>query len=208
MESAYPLRNEIKAYQPMIEALAKLFHPFVEIAVHDLKSEKIVLLYHNLSKRKIGDKTPLAELNVQTEQFPDYFDPYYKLNWDGKPLKCTSVTIRDKKGEAVGLICINFDVSFFQTIHAQLGKWLAVEEGAENPIEMFGEDWQRQITALIDGYLEEHQLAADSLNRKQKRELVQYLYQKGGFHFKKAAPFVAQRLKLSRASIYNYIQEL
>ena len=148
----------------------------------------------------------MAELNVQTEQFPDYFEPYYKVNWDGRPLKCTSVTIRDKKGEAVGLICINFDVSFLHQIHAQLGKWLAVEKGAENPIEMFGENWQKQITELIDGYLNEHQLILDSLKRKQKKELVQFLYQKGGFHFKKAAPFVAQLLKISRASIYNYIQ--
>jgi predicted transcriptional regulator YheO len=205
-ETMISLSKEIQAYQPMIEAIIKLFHPFVEIAVHDLKSERLVLLYHNLSKRKVGDKTPLVELNIQTRQFPDFFDPYYKVNWDGRPLKCTSVTIRDEHGKAIGLICINFDVSLFQHFQMQLGKWLAVAEGAENPIEMFSENWQKQLTELIENYLDTNQLVLDLLNRKQKKELVQYLYRKGGFHFKKAAPFVAQLLKISRASIYNYIQ--
>ncbi len=200
------LRKEIQVFQPMIEAIVSLFHPFVEVAVHDLKTEQIVLLYHNLSKRKIGDKSPLVELNVATQQFPDYFEPYYKVNWDGRPLKCTSVTIRDDRGKAIGLICFNFDVSVFQHFQAQLGRWLAVPEGADNPIEMFGENWQKQVTDLIDDYLDMNQLALDHLNRQQKKKLVQYLYQKGAFHFKKAAPFVAQLLKISRASIYNYIQ--
>lgn len=200
------LSKEIQAFQPMIEAIVRLFHPFVEVAVHDLKTERIVLLYNNLSKRKVGDRSPLAELKVPTQEFPNYFDPYYKVNWDGQPLKCTSVTIRDEKGKAIGLICFNFEVSVFQHFQTQLGKWLAVAEGADNPIEMFGENWQKQLTDLIDGYLETHQLVLEHLNRKQKKELVQYLYQKGGFHFKKAAPFIAQLLKISRASVYNYIQ--
>jgi predicted transcriptional regulator YheO len=200
------LRKEIQAYQPLIEAIVKLFHPFVEVAVHDLKTERLVLLLHNLSKRKVGDKSPLAEFKVRTEDFPDYFEPYYKTNWDGKPLKCTSVTIRDEEGKPIGLICFNFDASFFQNIHMQLGKWLSTGEESENPLEMYGENWQKQLIELIEGYLTEHQLTLEHLTREQKKELVQFLYQKGGFHFKKAPPFVAQLLKISRASVYNYMQ--
>jgi predicted transcriptional regulator YheO len=200
------LSQEIKAYQPLIEAIAKLFHPFVEVAVHDLKTERLVLLLHNISKRKVGDKSPLGEFKVRLDQFPDYFEPYYKTNWDGKPLKCTSVTIRDKERKPIGLICFNFDASFFQNIHAQLGKWLSIGEEGENPVEMYGENWQKQLTEQIDSYIQEHQLTLEHLTRQQKKELVQYLYQKGGFNFKKAAPFVAQLLKISRASVYNYMQ--
>lgn len=200
------LSQEIQAHQPMIEAIVKLFDPYVEVAVHDLITERIVLLYHNLSKRQVGDKSPLAELKVKTDEFPDHFEPYYKTNWDGKPLKCTSITIRDKQGKPIGLICFNFDVSVFQYFHNQLSKWLAIGKEGTNPIEMYeGENWQNLITELIESYLKEHQLTLDHLTRQQKKELVKYLYQKGGFHFKKAAPFIAQLLKISRASVYNYM---
>jgi predicted transcriptional regulator YheO len=201
-----PLSQEIQAYQPMIEAIVKLFHPYVEVAVHDLTSERIVLLYHNISKRQVGDKSPLSELKVRIDEFPDHFEPYYKTNWDGKPLKCTSITIRDQQGKPIGLICFNFDVSLFQQFHIQLGKWLAIGKDAANPIDMYGgENWQNLITEFIDTYLKEHQLALDHLTRQQKKEIVLYLYQKGGFHFKKAAPFIAQLLRISRATVYNYM---
>ena len=70
-----------RPYEPFIKAIVDLFHPFVEAAVHDLSKGKLVAIYHNISQRKVGDSSPLHELKVSTNQFPDYFDPYYKRNW-------------------------------------------------------------------------------------------------------------------------------
>lgn len=195
-----------KHYEPMIKAIVELYNPFVEVAVHDLKQGKIVALYHNISQRKIGDPSPLNELKVETQDFPDYFPPYYKNNWDGRPLKCTSITIRNDKGAPVGLICINVDTSFFQDAHRLLNIFLKTESSAENPIEIFGSQCEEQATTLIQGYLKEHHLSGNRLNRNQNKDLIQYLFQKGIFNFKNAAPFLANYLKISRASIYNYIK--
>ncbi|WP_068471460.1 helix-turn-helix transcriptional regulator [Candidatus Protochlamydia phocaeensis] len=202
------LSQELRIYQPLIEALVKLFHPFVEVAVHDLKAGKIVALYHNISQRKVGDPTPLQELRIETSQFPAYFEPYYKRNWDGRPLKCTSITIRDQQQEAIGLICFNVDTRFFQEARQLLNVFLNVKDEGENPIELFGGDSQEQIQQFIQHYLHEHHLALSHLNRQQKKEMVLYLYAKGIFNYKNAIPSVAQYLKLSRASIYNYLKGL
>ena len=48
-----------KPYETFIQAIVELFHPFVEVAVHDLETGKIVALYNNLSGRKVGDTSPL-----------------------------------------------------------------------------------------------------------------------------------------------------
>ena len=133
------LNKYILPYIPMIEASIQLFHPFVEIAVHDLNEGKIVALYHNISKRKVGDISPLHELNVETKQFPDFFNPYYKKNWDGRDLKCTSITVRDDKKHPIALICINVDTSFFQEAQKVFNSFLSIEQDAENPVEMFGD---------------------------------------------------------------------
>ena len=195
-----------KQYEPMIQAVVALFHPFIEAAVHDLEEGKVVAIYHNLSQRKVGDRSPLKELKVDTKDFPDYFEPYYKKNWDGRPLKCTSITLRDKKGKAAYLICLNVDTSFVQDAHRLLEAYLRTPAEAENPIELFGAQCEEQATALIQQVLDEKHLSLNFLNREQKRDVVRQLYQKGIFNYKSAAPFIAKKLNISRASVYNYIK--
>lgn len=197
-----------KPYEPFIKAIVELFHPFVEVAVHDLSKGQLIAIYHNLSQRKVGETSPLHELRVATSKFPDYFAPYYKRNWDGRSLKCTSVTLRSKKGKPVGLICFNVDVNFALDAHKLLGMFLKTNTEAENPIELFGSQCEEQTTYFIEQYLTEKNLSLNHLNKKQKQELVQYLHHKGIFNFKNAAPFLAQYLNISRASIYNYIKKL
>ncbi len=197
-----------KHYEPFILAIVELFHPFVEAAVHDLEQGKIAAIYHNLSQRKVGDKSPLAEFKIAIEEFPDYFPSYYKKNWDGKPLKCTSITIRNAAGKPVALICFNIDASFAQESYKLLETFLKVKEEADNPVELYGGQFEEQASALIEEYLKENNLSLPHLNREQKRDLVQHLYQKGIFNFKNAAPYLAQLLDISRASVYNYIKAL
>jgi predicted transcriptional regulator YheO len=196
-----------KQYEPLIRAVVELFHPFVEAAVHDLKKGKVVAIYHNISQRKVGDPSPLKELQVNVEDFPDYFEPYYKENWDGRPLKCTSITLRDKRGKAVGLICFNVDTRFMQEARHLLDIFLNTKEKAANPIELFGAQCEEQTMAIIQQYLDEKHLALNFLNREQKKEVVQQLFLKGIFNYKSAAPFIAKKLNISRASVYNYIKQ-
>lgn len=193
-------------YEPFIKAVVDVFHPFVEAAVHDLQKGKIVAIYHNISQRKVGEPSPLKELKIKTENFPDYFSPYYKENWDGRSLKCTSITIRNKKGKPIGLICINVDASYFQDGFRLLQAFLKTRDEAENPVEIFGTQCEEHAEEVIKLFLNERNLSLNHLNRDHKRDLVQELYRKGIFNFKNAAPFIAKKLKTSRASVYNYIK--
>lgn len=197
-----------KQYEPLVQAIVELFHPFVEAAVHDLKKGTVVAIYHNISRRKIGEVSPLKELKVSIEDFPDYFSPYYKENWDGRPLKCTSITLRNNKGSPIGIICLNVDASFFQEGYRLLETFLKTKNEAQNPIEIFGSQCEEQAAGVIQHYLDEKHLSLNHLNRDQKKDLVQQLYRKGIFNFKNAAPFIAKKLKTSRASIYNYIKQI
>ena len=158
-----------KSYEPMIKAIVELFYPFVEAAVHDLKKGTIAALYHNFSKRKVGDASPLKELKIETEDFPDQFAPYYKKNWDGRPLKCTTITIRNDNGKPIGLICFNVDASVFQEAHRLLDTFLRIQDHAETPIDMFGGQCEEQATHLIQEYLMANKLSFNRLKRDQKK---------------------------------------
>lgn len=199
-------KTTIKQYIAMIEGVVTLFNPFVEAAVHDLTSGKIVALYNNISKRRVGDLSPLHELNTPVEKFPDVFDPYYKTNWDGKKLKCTSITVRNENGTPIALICFNLDTTVFRDIELNLKTLLEVKKTAKNPIELFSENWQEKTDSFITSYLSQNKLLISSLTRNQKQGLVQELAKHGVFNYKNAAQYIAGQLHISRASVYNYMK--
>lgn len=208
MNQSPELSEELKRYLPLIEAVVKLFQPFVEVAVHDIERGELVALYHNISQRKIGEASPLKELASAIERFPDHFEPYYKTNWDGRKLKCTSITVRDPQGKPIGLICINVDTSFFQDVKRAFEAFLRTAPAAENPLEAFGGNTKEQLLAVIQEYLQKNSLNLNHLHRQQKKELVLHLYRKGVLNLKNAVPLIAEALKLSRASVYNYLKSL
>ena len=199
--------KEIKKYIPFIEGIVELFHPLVEAAIHDLESGTIIALYHNISRRKVGDVSPIHELKVKTKDFPDFFKPYYKTNWDGRLLKCTSITIRDAKGIPIGLICLNMDTSLLQDTQNLLTTFLRVAEDSANPVDQYGGQCEDKIQVVVNEYLKENRLSLNHLTRSQKKELVQHLYHKGIFNYKNAPGSISHLLKLSRACVYNYIKE-
>lgn len=198
----------LKPYQSFIEAIVTLFDPFVEVAVHDLQNGTLAAIYNSFSKRKIGEKSPLKELKVNIEEFPDVFSPYNRRNWDGKELKCTSITLRDEKGKPAILICLNFDTSFLMQTKDILEAFLKIKAKSVNPIEAYGESCEEQISSLTEHFLKERQISKNALDRNSKKELIEFLYRKGVFHFKNSVPFISKSLKLSRASIYNYIKDV
>lgn len=197
-----------KPYLPLIEGVVALFAPFLEVAIHDVKNSKIIVLHNNLSNRKVGGPSPLAELQVPVEKFPDVFDPYYETNWNGHKIKCTTVTIRDEEKKPIALICFNLDTSVFQDIQLNLKTFLEVKSTAENPVELFNEGWEEKVDSLIANHLAENKLIAGNLTREQKQALVDELSKHGVFFYKNAAPYVAKRLSLSRATVYNYLRVL
>lgn len=198
----------IKQYEPIIKGVTALFAPFVECAIHDIQSGKIVAIYNNISNRKVGDASPLAQLQTPVDKFPDVFEPYYETNWNGHKIKCTSVTIRNEKKQPILLICFNFDVSIFQDIELNLKTFLSVKKHTNNPVELFSGNWQEKIDMFINSYLNENKLILNQLNREEKQELVEHLSKHGVFFYKNAASYVAGKLKLSRATIYNRLKIL
>lgn len=198
----------IKQYEPVIRSVVSLFAPFVECAIHDIKTGKIVAIYNNISNRKIGDPSPLAELKTPVSKFPDVFEPYYETNWNGHKIKCTSVTVRDENKIPVILICFNFDTSVFQDIQLNLKTFLKIREGSDNPVELFSENWQGKIDKFIEVYLTRKKLIASNLSKEQKQALVEDLSKHGIFFYKNAANHVSKKLNISRATIYNYLKVL
>lgn len=185
------------------EAISTLLYPHAEVVVHDLKTGLISAIYNNLSKRKVGDESLLAELK-DNDELPNVFPIYSKVNGDGRKMRSISATLRNQNGKAIGLLCINLDLSKWEELHQFLGTWLHGVN--EQPTILFKDDWREKINVYVAEYLKEENITLKRLSKEKKRDLVIALHKEGAFQAKNAAGYIADVLDLSRATIYNYLK--
>ncbi|MBK0413778.1 PAS domain-containing protein [Chromobacterium haemolyticum] len=196
----------LSRYQSIADAIATLFYPYAEVVLHDLATQSVAYIANNFSKRELGDDSGLDEL----ENTPDatVIGPYEKLNWDGRKLRSISVVLRDDAGAAIGMMCVNLDISVFEGARAALDLFLSGSKLVAQPAVLFEDDWQERINRFIHGWLQQCQLSLSILNREHKRELVEALLHEGAFRGKNAANYVANVLGMGRATVFKHLKEL
>ena len=69
-------------------------------------------------------------------------------------------------------------------------------------------EWQVNVDRLMAEYLKTHQVTMQAATSRQKRELIAVLYGKKLFEFKEASAYIATKMQLSRATIYNYLKTI
>lgn len=200
------MNDEILFYLPIAKAIEALLHPFAEVVLHDIAQQKIVAILNNFSKRKIGDDS-LLEDEMNLKNIPDFFEPYFKKNFDGRSLKSTTATLRNKAGKPIGFLCINLDISKLEAVHGLLSSFTK-NGGQELPKELFKEDWREKISVFVQDHMKSEGTSLSALSREDKRRLINRLHKEGAFRAKHAASYVGDVLDLSRATVYKYLAEL
>jgi D-arginine utilization repressor len=198
------MRDELAHYFTIAKVITTLFHPHVEVVIHDLRTGCISAIFNNFSKRKAGDESLFSE---DLSQLSETFPPYTKINWDGRKLKSITATVKNQKNIPIGLFCINLDISKWEEIHHFIGEWIELPTDIEKPEVLFEDDWRERINTYVSNYLQKQGISMSALakDRSKKRELVHILHEAGAFKAKRAASYVADVLDLSRATIYNYL---
>lgn len=195
----------LKDYFSVAQAITALLHPHAEVVIHDLKTGQIAAIYNPFSKRKVGDESLIEEL-PDYASLPDIFPIYTKVNWDGKKLKSSTATLRDKNKTPIGLLCINLDVSKWEEFRHLLDQWSNIPSYQNQPEVLFKDDWREKINLYVSDYLNKEGLTLKMLSKEKKRDLIQALHREGAFKAKNAANYVADVLDLSRATVYNYLR--
>lgn len=190
----------------MAEAVANLFRPFVEVVVHDMEKNRIAAIFNNTSRRSVGDDS-MIENAAGLSEGPDIHGPFEQRTFDGRRLKYTSVVLRSDEGRAVGLMCINVDVTPLEKMEEAIG---ALLRPAGDPAALdshFRDDWQERIRSFVEQYSTRQKTTIARMTRQERGELVTALQEAGAFRAKNAAGFIANVLGVSRATVYNDLGE-
>lgn len=194
-------------YKNIADGIATLFFPHAEVILHDLKTQTVAYIANNISKRKLGDDSALEELAGALESV-DSFGPYEKLNWNGQKIRSISTVLKDDKGKAIAILCINLNFAVLESARDALISFFQPGRIMPQPEALFRDDWQERINTFLHSWLNAQHLSLSTLSMKHKRALVQALYAEGGFDGRSSADYVANVLNMGRATVYKYVREL
>lgn len=185
----------------LLDAFVELLSPFVEVVVHNMRTNKIIYINGNISKRCIGDDSLLDIPQLQSGVWKNQH--YAKLNFDGRLVKSISIPYEEEHA----MICINCDVSIFHKIKT-LAEQLLQSDKLVNarPEALFKNDWQDKLHIAIHHYLNTKHWCFESLTNHQKKQLLQYLFGLGTFEQKNSVDYLANILSMGRATIFNYLR--
>jgi predicted transcriptional regulator YheO len=181
-----------------------VFAPLAEVAVHDIRRDRIVGIWNPMSERRIGDRSLIDDLPPHAEE-ARVFGPYPKVLADGRAITSVSVVLQSAKGAPRGLLCVNVDRSPFDGMIDLLVRFAAPVE--DRPPELFERDWREQILLLIDEECRARRLRRDRLTRDQRLALVRVLDERGLFSTRHAAAHAARALGVSRTTVYALLKE-
>ena len=201
--------NSILAQVEIIaKGLSETFAPFCEVVVHDLKNPEhsILSIHNNLSGRQVGEPaTELGHARIESADFPNIIANYANQFSDGRPVKSTSIGIKDESGQYIAALCLNLDMTLFRSMQSMLSQFIDV---GNSPIkEHIEPNGAEAIRMRIDQYAATLAATPRTLKVDERKNLIEVLRNEGLLDIKKSMETVAQHLGISRASVYLYAKK-
>jgi len=208
-------------FAPVVKGIAKTFGKDCEVLLHDASNlENSIVMIENahVTGRKVG--SPMTDLGLyflKSDLFKDteFIANYQTESKDGKKLKSTSIFIRDDKKKIIGFLCINYALDYLTEIRKNIDDFCAVnKEVDKNGIN--NEEKEEIFTDNLDDLLERvfvkaQEIVGKSIAQMQKDdklEVIRYLQKKGVFLVKGNIDKIANKLNVSRYTVYNYLSEI
>jgi predicted transcriptional regulator YheO len=201
-------------YAALGEFISKAMIPFAEVVIHDVRkpSFPIFAIFNAFTGRKKG--TPTNVMADKDHDLNQVTEPVHNIKWisetNNKPVKTSTMMIRNNKGKLVGAMSINLNLEHFENLRLILDQFANFTPA----ISMSREDQQFQLASkneikkIIMQIMHEYHIDAQSLSRKDKLEVVRQLFRGGHFLKRGMVTAVSDELKLTRATIYAYIRKV
>ncbi|HEX4044044.1 MAG TPA: PhzF family phenazine biosynthesis isomerase [Gammaproteobacteria bacterium] len=174
--------DQQQIYQQLAESLANLFAPLAEVALLDAE-DGVISVFNRLTHDKIA--------NLSAKQPTVLF-----IN---KMRQAKALKIPLEAGYALRLIV---EVTFFEALQTFLNQFLIAQEKTTDAF-----NWQQLVEQTIADYLQTQQTCLSALSAAEKRALILLIQEKDLFRYQEASKYLASKLNVSRATIYNYLKQ-
>ncbi len=189
--------------------IAEMFGSSCETLVHDMTvpTHPILSIYNgHVSGREVGSTMDIlgAGRALDAEALVTDQVNLFATTPSGQQIKSSTFhLIGEDYNLALG---INFDFSNLVYANRILVDLMNAQADLQSALWRAGDS--KQLEEIFDRCLNAVGKPVGSLTKKDRMKVVALLEQENAFSFKKAVPFVAQRLQVSRYTVYKYLGEL
>lgn len=207
----------IEQYIPTAEVISKTFGHDCEVVLHDLTVPQNSVVYtvnNHVTGRQVGQSFNHLITDVLLSQnfTNDYSTNYFFHTDDGRLIKSSTLLIRDQAKKVIGALCINVDttritetISWLTGLMPQNPKSLS-----ESIYTQEDTDEREHIIEIADDLIDKiiGSKPVDKLRRDEKVEMIRFMEQKGIFLIRGTIDKVAEKLNISKVTVYSYIDEI
>lgn len=211
MKILISMNQELAKFIPIANIIAETFGKNCEVVIHDLsmpQSSVVYTVHNHVTGRKIGQPFEhlVKQVLLSKDFHNDYTANYMTLTEDGREIKSSTALIRDSKDKVIGALCINYDLQAMKSMKDFMDEFMAVESKKAEPELSSFDNVMEIVDDLIDKIIGDNSI--DHLKRKDKVELIRFMDKKGIFLIKGALEKVAEKLNISKVTVYSYLDEL
>lgn len=185
--------------------IAMTFGKNCETLIQDYaKPDHPVLVIYNghVSGRDVGSSleiTTNASRYVQGVQITDHFINCLALR-NNRKIKTTSFNFRGE--DYYYCLGINYDFTVLAEMQNVLENMNMVGEELDIMVD------QNYLSQMLDSILKQMDVPLEKMKKESRMEVIRQLKSQNAFSFQKSVPYVAERLGISRCTIYGYIKKL
>ncbi|MFJ8743668.1 transcriptional regulator [Embleya sp. NPDC127516] len=196
----------VRTWAPVCRAVALLLGPYAEVVLHDPETDRVLEIWNPMTSRRAGDPSLLGELDELDPSTQEVYGPYEKLLADGRRLSSVSAILRDNRDRPSAVLCINLDRTPLERAAAVLSAFGAPTVGRPEPL--FEQDWSERIQHIVGSHVRETGRPIDRMTRQDRLVVLGRLDEARVFAVRRAAPVVAEALRVSRSTVYGLLAEL
>ncbi len=207
----------LENYVAVANMIADTFGDHCEVILHDfsIPQNSVVYTRNNIvTNRQVGQSFTeyfVKEVLLSRKFRDDVSANYIMKGANGQTIKSSTVLIRDQSGKVIGSLCVNIDISYMKDLMEKFVSMMGIEEPEKEP----EEDKEEvavlpNIQEIVDDIIE-HTIGdqnIDEMSRDQKIDLIRFMNDKGLFLIKGAADKVAERMNISKVTVYSYLDEI
>ena len=201
-------RHPLSSFIPIAAAVAKLFHPSVEVVIHDVRADTVFYIANPTSDRKVGDVSLLGVGSKDLDDRDAVIGPYEKAGEKGQRVRSITSVLRDDRGDIIGLLCINLDYSSYEPALDLLESLIRPVQTEKHPEFLFQNDWRDLLKIEVRSFITQKNLLLEKLQPSDRKNLISHLDGKRLFYAKKSVEQLATILGVSRATAYKDLRSV
>ena len=200
----------LKSLQNLLPSMAAALGADAELVLHELShpEDSLIAIAGNVTNRKVG--APLTDLVLQIVRRGDTGKDLlnYSTTIDGKTIRSSTLFVRDQKGEVIGCLCINIDITKWVVARHLVNRFCETQSLDAGMQETFTSDVEAGLSLSIEKAVNEQGIPVAMMKKDDKLKVVRLLDEQGVFLIKRAVASVANALDVSRYTVYAYLDQV